>query len=526
VGTFSNIINISNIRSGVMTDVTIHGIVLGFYLVFLLGIGAYFFKNSNSQADYFLGGRNLNVWVTSMSAQASDMSGWLLMGLPGTAFLLTRNSGMAEAVWTAVGLALGTYLNWLILAKRLRKYSEHAGDAITIPTYMENRFKDKTHLIKLISAVFIVTFFLIYTAAQFSAGAKLFNAVFGLDYTTALVVGAIVIVSYTFLGGFLAVCWTDLIQGIMMFFAIIILPIIAVIQLGGAEQTFDIAARLAELPGSFGASEWFGTETLSVLGIVSIAAWGLGYFGQPHILARFMGISHSNEIKPARRIATVWVVCTLAASTLLGVIGKAYMSTIVSADVLNTLDGERIFIYLVQNILSGPGLSIIAGILLTAILSAIMSTADSQLLVTSSAVSEDICKNMFSRLTDKQLLWISRISVLVVAFTAIIIASDPDSSVFDLVAYAWAGFGAAFGPAILMSLYWKRMNWQGALAGILSGGTAVLVWRNLIKEYINLYEILPAFVISIVFIIVVSLLTKEPSEDVKKEFDEFMNADI
>ncbi|HAE60924.1 MAG TPA: sodium/proline symporter PutP [Eubacteriaceae bacterium] len=510
-----------------MEDVTVHGIVLGLYLIFLLGIGAYFFKNSNSQADYFLGGRNLNVWVTSMSAQASDMSGWLLMGLPGTAFLLTRNNGMAEAVWTAVGLAIGTYLNWLILAKRLRKYSEYAGNSITIPTYMENRFKDKTHLIKLISAVFIVIFFLIYTAAQFSAGAKLFNAVFGLDYTLALIVGAVVIVSYTFLGGFLAVCWTDLIQGMLMFFAIIMLPVIAVVQLGGTEQTFEIAARLAELPRGFGAEDWFGTGTLSILGIVSIAAWGLGYFGQPHILARFMGISHSNEIKPARRIATVWVVFTLAASTFLGVIGKAYMSTAVDAQTLNSLDGERIFIYLVQNILSGPGKSIIAGILLTAILSAIMSTADSQLLVTSSAVSEDICKNIFkSKISDKQLLWVSRISVLAVAFIAIMLARDPESSVFDLVAYAWAGFGAAFGPAILVSLYWKRMNWQGALAGILSGGITVLIWRNLIKEHINLYEILPAFIVSLVFIFTVSILTQEPTEDVKKEFDEFLKADI
>ncbi|NDL68022.1 sodium/proline symporter PutP [Anaerotalea alkaliphila] len=509
-----------------MTDVMIHAIVLGLYLIFLLGIGVHFFKNSKSQTDYFLGGRNLNVWVTSMSAQASDMSGWLLMGLPGTAFLLTKNYGMAEAVWTAAGLALGTYLNWLLLAKRLRKYSEHAGNAITIPTYLENRFQDRTHLIKMISAVFIVIFFLIYTAAQFSAGAKLFTAVFGMDYEVALVVGAVVIVSYTFLGGFLAVCWTDLIQGSVMFFAILILPVLAVVNLGGASDTFDLAANLASLPDGFGLGEWLGMGSMGILSIVSIAAWGLGYFGQPHILARFMGIRHSDDIKPARRIATVWVVTTLAASTLLGVIGKAYMSTRVSSEVLEQLDGERIFIYMVQNLLTGPGLAIVAGLLLTAILSAIMSTADSQLLVTSSAISEDICRNIFkSRITDDHLVWISRFSVLAVAVVAVGLASNPDSSVFDLVAYAWAGFGAAFGPAILISLYWKRMNWQGALAGILSGGIMVLVWRNFVKSTINLYEILPAFLVSVLFIVVVSLLTGEPSEAVQKEFDGFLDTE-
>ncbi|QSX08589.1 sodium/proline symporter PutP [Alkalibacter rhizosphaerae] len=510
-----------------MTDARIHAIVLVFYLAVLMGIGLYFFKNSKSQNDYFLGGRNLNVWVTSMSAQASDMSGWLLMGLPGTAFLLTRNSGMGEAVWTAAGLAVGTYLNWLILAKKLRQYSEHAGDSITIPTFLENRFQDKTHLIKMISALFIVIFFLIYTAAQFSAGAKLFNAVFGISYELALILGAIVIVSYTFLGGFLAVCWTDLIQGILMFFAILILPILAVSQLGGLNGTMDIAARLADLPQGFGMSDWLGTNTLSVLSIVSIAAWGLGYFGQPHILTRFMGIKHSKDVAPARRIATLWVIVTLAAATVLGVIGKAYMSTVVSTEVLSTMDGERIFIYLVQNLLQGPGFAIIAGILLTAILSAIMSTADSQLLVTSSAVSEDIFKNLFKgKIKEDRLIWISRATVLVVAFIAFFIARDPNSSVFDLVSYAWAGFGAAFGPAILLSLYWRRMNWQGALAGILSGGATVLIWRNFIKATINLYELLPAFIVSLVFIVAVTLLTKEPESKVTKVYDEYLKSEL
>lgn len=504
----------------------IHSVVLVVYLAGMLGVGFYFFKKSKSQSDYFLGGRGLNAWVTSMSAQASDMSGWLLMGLPGTAFLLTYNNGISEAFWTAVGLGIGTYLNWLILAKRLRKYSEHTNDAITIPTYLENRFRDKTHLIKIISAVFIVIFFLIYTAAQFSAGAKLFNAIFGLDYLPALIIGAVVIVSYTFLGGFLAVCWTDLFQGILMFFAIIAMPIIATIKLGGPAQTSNLIASMADLPNGLGLNEWMGIGSMGFLGIISTAAWGLGYFGQPHILSRFMGIRHSDDIKPARRIAMVWVIFSLGAAVLLGVIGRVYMASISSPEALAGMDGEKIFIYMVQNILAGPGLAIIAGILLTAILAAIMSTADSQLLVTSSAISEDICKNIFKDIDDKGLARISRISVLVVALVALVIARNPDSSVFDLVSYAWAGFGAAFGPAILMSLYWKRMNWQGALAGILSGGITVIIWRTVIKAYLNLYELLPAFIVSVIVIIVVSLLTPEPSQEIQKEFDSFMDADL
>lgn len=509
-----------------MSDVMVHGIVFAIYLIMMVGIGVFYYRKNKNQEDYFLGGRNLNFWVTSMSAQASDMSGWLLMGLPGTAFLLTYNNGMAEAVWTAIGLAVGTYLNWLFVAKRLRIYSEHAGNAITIPTYLENRFRDKTHLIRIIAAIFIIVFFLIYTASQFSAGAKLFNTVFGLDYQTALIIGAVVIVSYTFLGGFLAVCWTDLIQGTLMFFAIIILPVIAIVQMGGAVETFDLAASLAGIPGSFGINEWFGLGSMGALAIISTAAWGLGYFGQPHILTRFMGIKHAHEIKPARRLATVWVVCTLTAAVLLGIIGKAYMSTVLSPDALAAMDGEKVFIVMVQNILTGPGAVVLAGLLLATVLAAIMSTADSQLLVTSSAISEDICKNIFKNATDKSLIWISRGSVLLVSLIALFLARNPDSSVFDLVAYAWAGFGAAFGPAILLSLYWKRMNWQGALAGIISGGVMVLLWRNLIKTYLNLYELLPAFIVSVIFIVVVSLLTKEPEQAVQDEYDSYLKAGL
>lgn len=495
-----------------MPDEIAHAVVLVLYLLSMLGIGLFFYRRNKNQADYFLGGRNLNVWVTSMSAQASDMSGWLMMGLPGAAFLLTKDNSLAQAVWMSIGLAAGTYFNWLIVAKRLRNYTEFH-NSITIPTYFENRFQDKSHLIRKISAVFIVIFFLIYTAAQFSAGAKLFTSVFGMDYRTALIIGAIVIVSYTFLGGFMAVCWTDLIQGSLMFLALLILPVLAIAQMGGSVKTFDLVASVANIPGGFGFREWTGIGSLSLLSIISTLAWGLGYMGQPHILVRFMGIRRSRDVKIARRIAIVWVSITLFASILIGVIGRAYLSTVETAEQIGALDGEKVFIYLVQSLLKGPGAAILAGLLLTTILAAIMSTADSQLLVTSSAISEDLCRPLLkSSNSEKQLIWISRGSVIVIALIALWIAGDPNSSVLNLVSYAWAGFGAAFGPAILLSLYWKRMNWQGALAGILSGGITVILWKTLVRPYFDLYELLPAFIVSVIFIVVVSMVTKEPSE--------------
>ncbi|GHU81404.1 sodium:proline symporter [Clostridia bacterium] len=514
-----------------MSNALIHGIVFALYLLVMLSIGIYFYNKTESQSDYLLGGRKMNPWATALSAQASDMSGWLLMGLPGTAFLLidakTGYNNLAEAVWTAIGLGLGTYINWLILAKRLRKFTEVYSDSITIPSYLENRFHSKTSVLRIVSALFIILFFLIYTAAQFSAGAKLFQTVFGLDYRLALVIGLVVIVSYTFLGGYKAVCWTDLIQGILMFFAIVFVAIVAFADLGGTKELQNTLAKPDILGHASTIEDWFGFKGLGFLGIASALAWGLGYFGQPHIITRFMGIRSSKEIKPARRIAMLWVIITLTLAVVIGVIGKAYLSIKMAPDVFAAMDGEKIFIELVKVILDGPGLTIIAGAVLTAILAAIMSTADSQLLVTSSAVSEDIFKVLFKKdATDKQLGWISRITVIVVSIIAASLALDPNSSVFSLVSYAWAGFGAAFGPAILLSLYWKRMNNTGVIAGVISGGLTVLIWRNFIKPHFALYELLPAFIISVIFIVVFTLSTKAPQQKIVDEFDKALNSEV
>ncbi len=510
-----------------MIETIVHGVVLGLYLILMIAVGIYYHRRNKTQQDYLLGGRSLNPMVAAMSAQASDMSGWLLMGLPGTAFLILHKNGLSEAVWTAIGLAIGTYLNWLILARRLRKSTFVFNDSITIPSYLENRFQDKTKILRTSAAVFIIIFFLIYTAAQFSAGAKLFESVFGMDYRIALVIGAVIIVSYTFLGGFLAVCWTDLIQGCLMFVALIVVVITALAKTGGMEAANAILAAPAIAGRALVLSDWFGFNTYGALGIASALAWGLGYFGQPHIITRFMGIRHSREIKPARRIAMVWVLVSLAFAVFVGVIGKAYLSIHMNPSSFASMDGERVFIELVKSIFTGPWLMIIAGILLTAILSAIMSTADSQLLVTSSAVSEDVYRSIFGKdASPKTLLWISRIAVIIVAILAAILASNPESSVFNLVSYAWAGFGATIGPAILLSLFWKRMNAAGAIAGVVSGGVTVLVWNEFVKPHFPLYELLPAFIISIICIVVVSLLTKRPDASIEEQFDRVQEVDI
>ncbi len=473
------------------------------YLLFMLAIGSHFYKRNESLSDYLIGDRQLNKWVAAMSAQASDMSGWLLLGLPGYAYL----QGM-EASWIAIGLAAGTYLNWRFVARRLRRYTEIAGNAITLPDYFANRFHDTNRLLRTLSAIFILVFFLIYTASGFVAGAKLFESVFGLPYHSALLIGVVVIISYTALGGFMAVSWTDFFQGIIMFFAIITVPLLAIQATGGFAET---VSRLNSTGSGF--LNLFNTidgHPIPLLSIVSLLAWGLGYFGQPHILARFMAIRSPAEVGPARRIAMVWVIISLVCAVLVGLVGRAYLP-----ETLSNSDAEKTFMVLIDR-LAHP---IVGGILLAAVLAAVMSTADSQLLVTSSALTEDLYRVIIRpNASEKELMWVSRGSVIGVAAIACSIALKPDSSVLDLVAYAWAGFGATFGPLVLMSLYWKRMTRNGAIAGIIGGGTTVLAWKQLEGGLFDLYEIVPGFAVSVCLIVLFSLVDRSPETAVLEQF--------
>lgn len=496
-----------------MSNAVTYGIIFFIYLLLMVGIGLYFFLKNKNVSDYVLGGRTLNPWAAALSAQASDMSGWLLMGLPGTAYVLF--AGTTEAIWTAIGLAVGTYINWLIVAKRLRKYTKAAGDSITLPEFFTNRFADKTGILKGVSAVMILVFFVFYVASMFQASAKLFKTVFGMPYEWALVLGVAIIVAYTFLGGFLAVCWTDVIQGVLMFVALIITPIVAMNRLGGTEA---IGAMISELEVEFSLIPYNADGAVNVALLVSSIAWGLGYFGQPHILPRFMGIRKADEIRPARIIATVWVLITLAAAVIIGVLGSFMFPTID--------DPESIFISM-STTLFHP---VLAGIMLTAILAAIMSTADSQLLVTSSSVANDLYKGLIKKdASDKAILWLNRIAVLVVSVlaAALVWVENPaegsvlariTESVFKLVSFAWAGFGAAFGPAVLFSLFWKKTTKWGVLAGILAGGITACVWWLASGGIFDLYEIIPGFAVSCIAIVAVSLLTKNPA-GIEEQFD-------
>ncbi|MCK4766329.1 MAG: sodium/proline symporter PutP [Candidatus Aminicenantes bacterium] len=483
------------------------GVLISFavYLVFMMSIGWIFYKRTKNLSDYILGGRGLNTWVTSMSAQASDMSGWLLLGLPGAAYL----AGM-EAAWIAIGLAVGTYLNWKFVAKRLRKYTEIAGDSITLPDYFENRFRDDSRVLRIVSALFILIFFLIYTSSGFVAGAKLFSTVFNFSYQVALLIGALVIIIYTFLGGFMAVSWTDFFQGLIMFFAVLVVPAAAIIRGGGLNATGsaikDINPELLDMFSKIDGSP------IPIIVVISSLAWGLGYFGQPHILARFMAIRSADNIKKARWIAMVWVVISLTCAVVVGIVGRAYLN----ATPLAAGTEETVFMVMV-NATAPP---FIAGILLAAILAAVMSTADSQLLVTSSAISEDFYKVLFrKKASQKELVWVSRLAVIGVAIIAYVIGLDPDSSVLRLVAYAWAGFGATFGPLVILSLTWKRMTRNGALGGIIAGGVTVIAWKQLSGGIFDLYEIVPGFILSVSAIVVVSLLDKKPAKEIGDEFD-------
>ncbi len=474
------------------------------YLIGMLAIGVIAYKRTSSSSDYFLGGRSLGPWPAALSAGASDMSGWLLLGLPGYAY-----AAGFEAFWLAGGLLIGTWANWFINAKRLRTYSITT-DALTLPEFLSRRFQDNSKLIQTISAFFILLFFLFYTSSGLVAGGKLFETVFGLDYSVAVVIGTVCVVSYTLFGGFLAVSWTDLVQGLLMSAALLIVPL-AAMDGGFGQLTSDLSAINPEL-----LTLWNDTkgEPLTAIAIISLAAWGLGYFGQPHILARFKATRSNKDLTTARRIAVVWTGLSMFGAMLVGLVGLIYTTN--SGGEL--ADGEKIFMLLV-NAMFHP---VIAGILLAAILAAIMSTADSQLLVSSSALAEDFYKQVFNKnATQQQVVMVGRVAVIGLSLVALFLAMNPDSSVLGLVSYAWAGFGAAFGPAIVLSLYWAGMNRNGALAGIVVGGITIVVWKQLTGGWFDVYEIVPGIIFSTIAIVAVSKISGEPSVEVKSQHEEF-----
>ena len=495
------------------------------YLGYMVYLGAKLSKKNKTSDDLYLGGRKLGPYVTAMSAEASDMSSWLLMGLPGLALLngLTQKAGFAEAVWTAIGLAVGTYLNWLLVAKRIRIYSEKT-KSNTIPSFLSDRFGDKAGFLTAIAAVVIIVFFVPYTASGFSAIGKLASTLFGVDYHTVMIVGAIILVTYTVLGGFLAASITDFIQSIVMTIALFVVVCFGIESAGGMSAIGDSILGI-EGVDSFG--QYFsltGTDgNFGFLPIVSTLAWGLGYFGMPHILLRFMAIEDKNKLKISRRVGSAWVVISMGIAIFIGILGYSF---VVNNDLMTDgFDAEKIVVYFANAIagLDSFG-AIIAGIIIAGILASIMSTADSQLLAASSSVSENLIKRFaWKNMKDKTQMWIARGSVVIIAIIAIILAWNPESSVFRIVSFAWAGFGAAFGPIILFALFWKRTNKWGALAGIASGGAIVFIWKFLVRPIggaFDIYELLPAFIISAIAIVTVSLLTAKPDAKIEKTFDE------
>lgn len=464
-------------------------ISLGIYFAAMLLIGWYSYRKTSNLNDYMLGGRDLGPAVTALSAGASDMSSWMLMGLPGAMYVTGLSSG-----WLAVGLTIGAYVNYVLVAPRLRTFTEVANDAITIPDFFENRFNDTTRVLRLASALVIMVFFTLYTSAGMVSGGRMFETAFGLDYRIGLFSTALVVIAYTLFGGFLAVSLTDFVQGLIMFIALVLVPIVAFTQLGGVTPTFNIIEEVNPSLLDF----FKGTTVIS---IISFIAWGLGYFGQPHIIVRFMAISSVKELKPARRIGMGWMIVSVAGALLTGLIGVAY----VHQTGISLKDPETIFIVF-SNILFHP---LITGFLLSALLAAIMSTVSSQLLVTSSAMTEDLYRTFFRRgATDKELVLVGRLSVLLVAVIALLLSLSPNDTILKLVGYAWAGFGSAFGPAILLSLYWKRMNQWGALAGIMTGAVTVLIWiMTGLDQTTGIYEMIPGFFLSLAAVVAVSFMT-------------------
>jgi len=469
------------------------------YLILILFLGIKAYRRTHSLDDYILGGRKLGAVVTALSVGASDMSGWLLLGLPGAIYL----SGLSE-VWIGIGLVLGAYCNWLFVSKRLRIYSQYANNSLTLPDYFENRFNDTTRFLRLVSAFVILLFFTFYTASGLVGGAILFENSFGLQYSTALISGGLIIVGYTFIGGFLAVAWTDAVQAVLMFLALLVAPTVVILNSGGTDVVWE--QMQAVNPQS---TELFSNMT--VIGFVSLIAWGLGYFGQPHILARFMAVENPQKLVAARRIAMVWMVLVLFGSVATGLVGIAYFAD-------NPLENpETVFIALSQQLFN-PW---VAGIIIAAVLSAIMSTVDSQLLVSSSVISEDFYR-VFVRpqASEKELLMVSRGAVVAIALLAMVIASDRESRVLDLVSYAWAGFGAAFGPVIVFSLFWRSMTAASAIAGMIVGAVTVVVWSNLTGGLFDLYEIVPGFALASVVIVIVTMLKPASDSQALNTFEE------
>lgn len=498
------------------------------YLLVMVGVGIHYSHKNKNVSDFYLGGRKLGPIVTAMSAEASDMSSWLLMGLPGVAFL----TGAAEAGWTAIGLAVGTYINWLIVAKRLRLYSQRCRNSITLPDFFSNRYRDDKKILEAISAIIILIFFVPYTASGFSACGKLFGTLFGMEYHTAMIMSAIIIIAYTSIGGFLAASTTDLIQSIIMTFALVVLIVFGVSKAGGMQVVMENAEGLKDYLSLNALHNPAGGESTPFgwLPIASTMAWGLGYFGMPHILLRFMAIEDEKKIKTSRRIATVWVVLSMAAAVLIGFIGNALSAKGTIGELKTSSEAETV-VMVIANLLSKNGVffAILAGLIFAGILASTMSTSDSQLLAASSSMSENLLSNVFKiKMTQKVSMLVARLVLLGIAVLGVIIAWNPDSSVFRVVSFAWAGFGATFGPVMLCALFWKRSNKWGALAGMVSGGVMVFVWKFLIAPIggiWGIYELLPAFLVALVCIIAVSLLTAAPDKEITEEFDA-VNADM
>ena len=513
-----------------MTDAQIKMLIsMVLYMAVVIAIGVYFSKRANKNSDeYFLGGRSLGPWVTAMSAEASDMSGWLLMGLPGVAYWC----GLADAAWTAIGLAIGTYLNWLIVSKRLRRYSIKANNSITLPEFFSNRFREDKKVICSLAALFILIFFTVYAASCLVTCGKLFSTLFGAPYVVMMIVGAVFVLAYTILGGFLAESASDFMQGIVMFVALATIVVISVVHAGGFGAIVENAKSIPGFLEFFGIANPVvndqGVQTVAnnmpvfgealpygILKVCSMLAWGLGYFGMPQVLLRFMAIRKESELKASRRIAMVWVVISLAVAVFIGIVGRKLFPT----EHLTATSAENIFITLSTSFLP----PILAGLVMAGILAATISSSDSYLLIAASAFAKNIYQGIVKKdASDKQVMTMSRIALLAIAVIAVFIALDENSVIFKIVSFAWAGFGATFGPLMLFSLFWKRINRAGAIAGMVGGAAMVFIWKLVISTLggvFAIYELLPAFIFSSICIVVVSLLTAPPSKEIEEDFE-------